>query len=381
MSIPLPPGVFVTERRAGVDPIVDADTSTTAFVGHFASGPVDAPTKVSSFSEFEAQYGGLHSHSEASYGVWLYFQNGGERAVILRVAASAPDSLPSAHDLIAALPTLDGSDYSLLCVPAMSRMDDADFETLVAFLNRFCDERGSFLLIDPNTSDHIDDVGDFDMRVGTRNNALFFPHLEVTDPLAPRGSRLRRLPPSGAVAGIYARTDSRRGVWKAPAGTDARIMGARIAGRPLDDLQIQSVHERGINVLRELGGSGLVWGARTGDGASSRSSEWRYVPVRRFALFIERSVERGLQWAVFEPNGAPLWSEIDSAVRAFLDGLFRAGALQGTRESDAYFVRIGRETMTEADISQGIVRLEIGVAPLKPAEFVIVRVQLQAAVP
>jgi phage tail sheath protein FI len=196
----------------------------------------------------------------------------------------------------------------------------------------------------------------------------------MADPLAE--GRLQAFPPCGAVAGLIARTDAQRGVWKAPAGNDASLVGAQALVVKLTDAEHGRLNPLGVNCLRVFPVIGLVvFGARTLDGADSRASEWKYLPVRRLALFIEESLYRGTQWAVFEPNGAPLWAELRLAIGGFLHTLFRQGAFQGRQPSDAYFVRCDDSTTTAADRDRGIVNVIVGFAPVKPAEFVIIKLQ------
>jgi phage tail sheath protein FI len=184
------------------------------------------------------------------------------------------------------------------------------------------------------------------------------------------------LPPCGYVAGIYARTDASRGVWKAPAGSDASITGASGLLIAMSDPENGQLNPRAINCLRTLPVYGnVVWGARTLHGDDDRGSEWKYVPVRRTALFIEESLYRGTQWVVFEPNDEPLWAQIRLNVGAFMQNLFRQGAFQGRTPREAYFVKCDRETTTQNDINLGIVNIHVGFAPLKPAEFVVLRIQ------
>jgi phage tail sheath protein FI len=196
----------------------------------------------------------------------------------------------------------------------------------------------------------------------------------VADPQ--RENRLSTFAPGGAVAGIYARTDATRGVWKAPAGLDASVVGAAALTATLTDGENGQLNPRGINCLRSFPEFGrVVWGARTLRGSDQLASEWKYIPVRRMALFIEESLYRGTQWVVFEPNDEPLWAQIRLNVGAFLQNLFRQGAFQGRSPREAYFVQCDGETTTQGDIDRGIVNIHVGFAPLKPAEFVVVRIQ------
>jgi len=185
--------------------------------------------------------------------------------------------------------------------------------------------------------------------------------------------------PSGAVAGIFARTDAQRGVWKAPAGQEATLVGVVDLSVPLTDDENGELNPLGINCLRAFPIVGrVVWGARTLQGADQLASEWKYIPVRRTALFIEESLYRGTKWVVFEPNDESLWAQIRLNVGAFMHNLFRQGAFQGKSAREAYFVKCDSETTTQNDIDQGIVNILVGFAPLKPAEFVIIQIQQMA---
>jgi uncharacterized protein len=183
-------------------------------------------------------------------------------------------------------------------------------------------------------------------------------------------------PASGAIAGLYARTDVERGLWKAPAGIGTRLAGALRLTEVLDNFDSGRLNPVGINALRALPEIGMViWGARTMDGADILTSDWKYVPIRRLALYIEESLYRGTQWVVFEPNDEPLWAQIRLNVGSFMHTLFRQGAFQGTNARDAYFVKCDKDTTTQADIDRGIVNILVGFAPLKPAEFVVIQLQ------
>jgi phage tail sheath protein FI len=182
--------------------------------------------------------------------------------------------------------------------------------------------------------------------------------------------------PSGTLAGVYARTDATRGVWKAPAGTDATLNGVLDVAVPVNDLENGQLNPERVNVLRSFPAYGRVaWGARTMKGSDAQADEYKYIPIRRLALFLEESLYRGTQWVVFEPNDEPLWAQIRLNIGAFMNGLFRQGAFQGTTPSEAFFVKCDSETTTQADRNLGIVNIIVGFAPLKPAEFVILTIQ------
>ncbi len=207
-----------------------------------------------------------------------------------------------------------------------------------------------------------------------RNAALYFPRVIQSDPM--REGQLDTFVPCGIIAGVMARTDVSRGVWKAPAGLDATINGIQDFQVNLNDPENGMLNPLGINCLRAFAvGGRVVWGARTLRGADQLADEYKYVPVRRLALYIEESLYRGTQWVVFEPNDEPLWAQIRLNIGAFMHGLFRQGAFQGKTPRDAYFVKCDKETTTQNDINLGIVNIVVGFAPLKPAEFVIIKIQ------
>ena len=211
-------------------------------------------------------------------------------------------------------------------------------------------------------------------------SVLYYPWVKMANPLYnadtnPNAAKTVSVAPSAFAAGMWAKIDSRRGVWKAPAGVEAQLIGAADLDFTVEDLEQGQLNPLGVNCYRKLPSYGsVIWGSRTL--ATKANPEWRYVPVRRTAIFIEESIYQGIQWAVFEPNDHPLWGALRSNIGSFMNGLFRAGAFQGKTANDAYFVRCGLgDTMTQGDIDRGQVIVIVGFAPLKPAEFVIVRIQ------
>ena len=211
--------------------------------------------------------------------------------------------------------------------------------------------------------------------LSTPNAAVYFPQILESDPL--RDGQVVPVAASGAIAGVWARTDGARGVWKAPAGQiDGVVAGAQALSIPLTDLEIGRLNPLGVNCLRATPGAGItLWGARTREGDDRLASQWKYIPVRRTALFLEESLYRGTQWVVFEPNDAPLWAQIRLNVGAFMNTLFRQGAFAGTTPREAFFVKCDAETTTPDDVNNGIVNIVVGFAPLKPAEFVVIVLQ------
>lgn len=206
--------------------------------------------------------------------------------------------------------------------------------------------------------------------------AVYWPHLEVADPVGAGANATLVIPPSATVAGLFARTDARRGVWKAPAGTEATLGGLKRLEWDLLDKHQDDLNPQGVNCLRLIPGAGtVIWGART----LRPSSEWRYVPVRRTAMFLRKSIFNGIQWAVFEPNDDDLWTSLRATIGAFMETQFRNGAFAGTSSREAYFVKVDSETTTEIDQAAGIVNILVGFAPLRPAEFVVVKLSQKTA--
>ncbi len=262
--------------------------------------------------------------------------------------------------------------FNLLVLPGITDSG------VLADATSYCQERRAFFIIDapPSATDvatMVQSASGTDLPKSD-HAAVYFPWTHVADPL--KNGKPRLTPPSGTIAGLYARTDGSRGVWKAPAGTDANLSGVQSLALTLTDGENGSLNPLGVNCLRTFPVYGAVcWGARTLRGADQMSSEYKYVPVRRLALYIEESLYRGTQWVVFEPNDEPLWAQIRLNIGAFMNGLFRQGAFQGSSPRDAYLVKCDRETTTQDDINRGVVNILVGFAPLKPAEFVVISIQ------
>ncbi len=275
--------------------------------------------------------------------------------------------------------------FNTLCIPDATRaanpLSTDDINDVFSKAADYCGRRRAFLLIDPPS-----DIQDADaasawkalrLKVHHANAAAYFPRLRLSDPL--NKSRLRTFAPCGVVAGLFARIDANRGVWKAPAGVEATLSGVQALGYPLTDGENGVLNPLGLNCFRIFPIYGPVcWGARTLVGSDAEGNEWKYVPVRRFALFLEESLFRGTKWVVFEPNDEPLWAQIRLNIGAFMHTLFRQGAFQGQTPRDAYFVKCDGETTTQDDINRGVVNILVGFAPLKPAEFVVIRIQQMA---
>jgi uncharacterized protein len=285
------------------------------------------------------------------------------------------------------IPLLDEVPFNLLCVPGET--EGATIQKLQSFCQE-ADNRAFYIVDSQSTSTwatlntNAAPVGSDSAAISTEpassNSAFYFPWVLAPDPLA--GNRPAAFPPCGFVAGIYAATDASRGVWKAPAGIDAGLSGITGLAVNLSDSQNGSLNVWGINCLRTFPAYGtVVWGARTLDGSDAVGSQWQYVPIRRFALFLESSLYQGTQWAVFEPNDETLWGQLRLNIGAFMQGLFQQGAFQGTTPQQAYFVKCDSENNPQASIDQGVVNVLVGFAPLYPAEFVVIQIQQMAGMP
>jgi phage tail-like protein len=277
--------------------------------------------------------------------------------------------------------------FNLLCIPPYS---DSDVNPDVySSAVTYCEERRAMLIIDPpsnwkSADDPTNDIIGIDnnnnngfRQLRHKNAAIFFPRIKAPDP--EMGNRARDFVPCGVVAGVIARTDRERGVWKSPAGIETTLRGVSDLTVRLTDVESRDLNSEGINCLRILPCECIVvWGARTMRGADGLADQWKYIAVRRMALYIEESLYRGTRWVVFEPNDEPLWAEIRLNVGAFMLDLFRRGAFQGMAPNEAYLVKCDRETTTKNDIDIGVVNIVVGFAPLKPAEFVILKIQQYA---
>jgi hypothetical protein len=523
------PGVYIEEIPSGVRTIAGVATSITAFLGRAAKGPVDTPSAVNNFGDFERTFGGLGIGHPMSYAVRDFFANGGAQAIIVRIYTTAaqggaetaqidangltvdasshgtwgntlrvrvdhdvptpanpgdPHPLPwvdaeglTSADLFnltvrdtatgsqesflnltvadsqrrvdrvleaqsalirapsplpGAIPTADGAVvdptqvwvddtlsspvstegedsapltsqtdftgsranktrlyaledadlFNILCIPPDTRGGDVPQSALDESLN-YCVERRAMMIVDPpaawaSAGSAVAGLSTLNLTgVRARNAALYFPRVVMADPL--REGQPDTFVACGIVAGVWSRTDTARGVWKAPAGIDAALRGVQKLAVKLTDDENGQLNPLGINSLRAFPITGrVVWGARTLRGADQLADEYKYVPIRRLALFIEETLYRGTQWVVFEPNDEPLWAQIRLNVGAFMRNLFRQGAFQGSSPRDAYFVKVDSETTTQNDINLGIVNVVVGFAPLRPAEFVIIKIQQMA---
>ncbi|WP_161958479.1 cupin domain-containing protein [Ornithinimicrobium cavernae] len=358
------PGTYVEETGHDVR-IEPLPTSVTAFVGACAQGPVGTPVRVTSAADYHATFGpSLDPARPLGHAVDLFFANGGPSAVIVRAAGEAPEDLVP-EDGTAYAEALEGVGVTVLVVPGLTTSHTA---VVRRALSR-CAAYGAVLLLDPPPGPWSPATeGDLGLLTEHRERAAVY-HPWVT--VGGVG-----LSPSGAVAGVIARTDAASGVWKPPAGSGADVRGIDgLLGA--DPRTAERLAQVGVNALRDFAGTGtVVWGARVLAGSSEPAE--RYLSVRRLVDHVQRSVSQGLGWAALEPAGASTWQRVRSAAEVFLDGLWRQGALSGTTSEEAYFVRVGLgETMTQADLVAGRLIVELGIAPLRPAEFHLSRVTVQ----
>jgi uncharacterized protein len=365
-----------SEIAAGTDPLSDLEqkyaTARKALVDAQNSGAADVPAKAAAAAAAKAALDTALADAAESV------SDGTPLTVLDFLPANAEADKRGLY----ALEKVDL--FNLLVIPPYrAETDAADVDpNLVAEAAAYCERRRAMLLLDSpkdwqtkaDAREGMLATDDDPIGARSRNAALFFPRLRKPNPL--REGRIETFAAAGAIAGVFARTDAQRGVWKAPAGLDATLNGVPQLSVPLTDAENGELNPLGLNCLRSFPGAGrVVWGARTLKGADALADEYKYVPVRRTALYLEESLFRGLKWVVFEPNDEPLWAQIRLNVGAFLHNLFRLGAFQGTTPRDAYFVKCDKETTTQNDIDRGVVNVVVGFAPLKPAEFVVLKLQ------
>lgn len=359
------PGKDLDPAAGGPPPIALGDAGVAAVLGAAPDGPLERPVRVHGSADLEHRFG--PARAPLATAVRQYFTNGGRAAWVVRTASSA------ASDVARGLNALqrDGADFGLLLLAPDTPDADVDPDSWPVALQA-CRHGRALLLVDPPqawTDAAAARHGAARLGLADPNAALYWPRLRLRG----RAAGGRSAPPSGAVAGTIARTDAASGVWSAPAGPDAGLYGVGGLSATVDASEFDGLAAAGINGLRPLRGYGpVIWGART----RATTPEWRYLPVRRLALAIEKAVTRGLDWAVFEPNGPELWARAEAAVQAFLTGLWRHGAFQGLQTKQAFFVKCDWSTHTRADVAQGRLNLQIGFAPLRPAEFVLLRLGL-----
>ncbi len=306
------------------------------------------------------------------------FQSGGTAGNdgITPPGVAAYSGNPALHTGFYALDKVDL--FNLMVLPGDREVNEATYLQIIGPASIYCNQKRAFLLVDaPNSWTNVDvpiadatAVNSLRALVVKDHSAVFYPKVQYSD----NGIK-KLIGATGMIAGLMARIDSERGVWKAPAGTEADLRGVLDLEVNLTDLENGVLNKLGVNCIRKFPSGIVNWGARTLDGSDDIGSEWKYIPIRRLALFLEESLFRGTKWVVFEPNDEPLWASIRLNLNAFMLSLFRQGAFQGSTPDKAFYVKCDGETTTQNDRNLGIVNIEVGFAPLKPAEFVIIKIQ------
>ena len=385
------PGVFVQEMP-GTPPVIEQlATAIPAFVGYTEASTGFEPTRVSSLADYERHFGGASQIGLDAgeppdrtvpgvpkylmhYAMRHYFANGGEACFVVSVGGYGARKRRRAFTRgLEALAAADGP--TLVVLADAATLPFKSYRRLCRQALEQCEQRRDrFLLVDVPTYEPPTGFRKFRKLDNTALDraAAYYPYLETSYEF---GGGHAVLPPSPAVAGIFCTVDRTRGVWKAPANVSLQSVVAPVVA--VDDaeqqgMNVDPVGGKSINAIRQFTGRGiLIWGART---LAGNDNEWRYVPVRRLADTIANSCLLGTEWVVFEGNDEPLWAKIRRTIEDYLQGLWRQGAFQGAKPEDAYFVKVGLgQTMTQADVLEGRLTIEIGFAPLKPAEFVILR--------
>ncbi|WP_454064310.1 phage tail sheath family protein [Candidatus Nitrospira salsa] len=374
------PGIHIKDVSLRIKTISGVSTSTVGFIGESERGP-SVPTVITSYEQFlkifgrlEFQSNGKRSKSYLPAAVHGFFLNGGTRCVVTRVVGKKGRELTLADyqgnvsgksGTPRGLRALEGMDeVSLLCAPNEHDVGGLS-ESLVAHCEKMKDR---FAILSAAKT-----MSPRSLRppVASSYAAMYWPWINNRDP---KTGRKKLVPPCGHIAGVYARTDLNKGVHKAPANEVLR--GALDLPVQVNSAELQLLTRRGVNAIRAFSGRGIrVWGART----TSSDPEWKYVPVRRLAVFVEESVAKGTQWVVFEPNNESLWARVRMSIENFLSSQWRQGALLGKKSEEAFFVKCDRTTMTQNDIDNGRLICQIGIAPVRPAEFVIFRIGQKTA--
>lgn len=357
------PGVYAFTKDPSVRSISGVSTSTAAFVGDPASNAdsLDGPEEILNFKQYTEKFGefGASGDNKLAWSVYLYFVNGGTKCYVVPTSSSSPTDSE-----LERLDPLD--DISLLVCPGVEGESDNTAQTYATSR-----EHKDLFYIGGMAKD-ADDSAFGASFTRTTYAAYYHPWLKVERRQADGSTVSADIPPMGAVAGIYARTDGSKGVFKAPAGLQASVRGIKGLTKHYSDKEQEGFNSEHINLLRAFDGVGnVVWGART----HKVEVPWKYIPVRRTAMFLRLSLFRGTKFAVFEPNDEDLWQALRLTVKSFMHAQFQRGAFQGGSAKQAYFVQCDGETTTQTDIDNGIVNVRVGFAPLKPAEFVVITLE------
>jgi phage tail sheath protein FI len=392
----LAPGVYVEEVPSAIKPIAGVGTSTAAFVGlsadiadtdmppkpsggHYTQVAAKTPQPLNNWGEFRQHFGDFRLENQyLAHAVYGFFNNGGTRCWVNRVTAigdvsSAIEQFASVDEIaIVAAPLPPDAVDATVTQAAVNAIQDKLVSHCQLLENRVAVLDGARDIKNDNLVISIDDSGIWRPAANPKGyGSFFFPWIEVADPLQAAGTHIT-IPPSGHVSGIYARSDGERGVHKAPA--NEVVLGALGVRYRVSKILQKTLNPKGVNCIRPFNGTIKVWGARTLASDPAGDPEWVYTNVRRLFNYLRESIDKGTQWVVFEPNDRALWAKITRNITAFLTNVWRAGALFGSTPQEAFFVKCDDETNPPAVRDLGQVVTEIGVAVVKPAEFVIFRI-------
>jgi phage tail sheath protein FI len=371
----LTPGVYIEEFEMGAKPIEGVSTSTAGFVGMAETGDLDKPALITSWGQFVSKFGRYTTDKPyLAPSVYGFFANGGQRCFVVRVKDGADDGDyvgtdggPGNRTGLQVFNEID--EVNIVCIPGITS------KTVQTAMITHCESlKDRFCILDSKKDANMTDIQAQKNDVVSERGyaALYYPWIKVPIETV-ENNKIKLIqefiPSSGYIAGIYARSDTERGVHKAPANEIVR--GALEIKLSITKGEQDILNPKGINCIRAFPGRGIrVWGART----TSSDALWKYINVRRLFLYIEESIEEGTQWVVFEPNDEKLWGRVRATITEFLTRVWRDGALMGAKAEEAFFVKCDRTTMTQDDIDNGRLICIIGIAPVKPAEFVIFRI-------
>ncbi len=365
------PGVYINEI-AFAQTLIGVPTNVTAFVGAIPQGTLNKPYFISSWNEYVNYFGGLNNDFPLSYSVYAFYQQGGQNAYV--IGASNAASPPSVNQLLSGgLSVLDGVDNpppNLLVFPDLINMTSSDVSLLAQSVVPYVNARGEILILDPpqgmdNPQQIINFVQQGLANLSLENTVMYYPYITIMNPFTGQSYTLG---PAGILAGLYAYVDLTEGVWDAPANINLGIVTSLTYA--LSNEENGLLDELGINALRYFTSKGnVVWGSRT---LAPNNEAFRYINLRRLYLFIQQSVNEGLQWIVFEPNDGTLWVDITSSVSNFMTILWQQGALMGATASDAFQVLCGFQNNTSQDILNGFLNVTVEYAPVTSGEFQVI---------
>ncbi len=377
------PGVYINQVPSD-HPINSAATAVTAFIGYAEKGITNKAVRVQSFQDYENEFGGLSANSPMSYVIYMFFENGGSDSWVVNVPPSDGNEITGddVHDCLSAIDEIKGQ-FNLMCIPPSGTVSDlkdllwvGDTPSyLLTAALQYCEDNNVFLIVDPSVNwASPEEASKAQLPTYNSHGAIYYPMVKILDPL--NQTDTIDFVPCGAVAGVYATNDAQYGVWHAPAGTNTPLIGMAGLAYKMTDNDTGLLNPLGINSLMRFQTYGdLVWGARTLKGADALSDEYKYINIRRLVTYIELSLQQSLGWVVFEQNNQKLWGDVKKTITEFLTSLWQQGAFFGNNASEAFFVTCDASNNPPETIVKGKLFIDIGVAPVHPAEFIIIRIQ------